>query len=95
MTISTDEERAYCAAAWASGTGQREIGRWFGYSSGAMISVAIGDFIEKYSPEVHARSVEERIEGTWRWKTVTRGKFGPDRKLLVKDALARFVKVRD
>jgi hypothetical protein len=81
----TDEDAAYAAAAWASGTSQTELARQFGYRQAALVSAAIRDFIDAYYPDPGAR----RRRGS-----VTAGVYNEERKLMVFDALAAYCATR-
>jgi hypothetical protein len=45
----TEEDAAYAAAAWASGSTQIEIARQFGRRTSAPVCSAIGQFLDRYS----------------------------------------------
>lgn len=48
MSKISDQGAAYCAAAWASGTTQKELARQFGYKKSSTICSAIMRFLFKY-----------------------------------------------
>jgi hypothetical protein len=78
----TDEDAAFAAAQWASGVKQKAIGKVFGYSGGSIVCVKIEAFLAKYVDDVPRTA----------WGTVVNG---DQRKALVKQALAAFVKRRN
>jgi hypothetical protein len=72
----TDNDAAYCAAAWASGTTQAELAWQFGYAHQVSISAAIRRFIDAYHPRARRRH------------SITAKASREERKQLVFDALA-------
>lgn len=45
----SENDAAYCAAAWASGQTQKSLAATFGYKHSAPVCIAIGVFLDKYS----------------------------------------------
>ena len=76
----TDEDAAFCAAQWASGIKQREIGAIFGYNNGSKVCSQIEVFIWKYAG-LGSDLYQPQYQGS-------------GRKELVKNALATFVAKR-
>lgn len=88
-------DAAYCAAAWASGTKQKDLAGLFGLKTPVQICLAIREFLNTYaSPDVMATL------GNHRWAPPTgdvlfdRLIYGNERKALIPGALARFRQAR-
>jgi hypothetical protein len=77
----TDENRAFVSAQWASGIKQYSIAQALGYSTGT-ISNQIRMFIVKYCAAYPRTYFGDLV-------------YGDERKDLVKQALAAFVKTRN
>jgi hypothetical protein len=78
----TDENRAFVSAQWASGIKQNAIARALGYSNGSMVSNQIRMFIVKYCATYPKTCFGDLV-------------YGDGRRVLVKQALAAFVKIRN
>ena len=86
--LLSDQDACYAAAAWASGTRQRELARQFGHfgsGGGSMICLAIGRFVDKYS----GVRVTYRPVGNGWTQTV-----GVARKALVRGAVENYLRLR-
>ncbi len=102
----TDEDAAYCAAAWASGMSQKELAQIFGFKRPPSISAAIHRFVNWYFPSVNCprrypsetmENYEER-DGKLVWlerERPTWHHYGDDRKKLIPLAVEEFVYQRN
>lgn len=83
-------DAAYCAAAWASGTKQKDLAGLFGLKTPVQICLAIREFLNTYaSPDAMAAHWQRRVHPTG---DRLRDSFiyGNERKALIPGALARF-----
>ena len=84
MTRISEQDAAYCAAAWASGTTQKELARQFGYKKAPPVCVAIERFVSKYGSSA---SPGYRVE----YGTIP--EFGVARKALVPEAIKVYQRI--
>jgi len=87
-------DAAYCAAAWASGTKQKDLAALFGFKQSPPVCVAIREFLNAYAePAAMAEHWQRRVHPTG---DRLRDSFiyGNERKALIPGALARFRQAR-
>ncbi len=84
MSRMSEQDAAYCAAAWAGGTSQKELARQFGYKTAAPVCVAIERFVSKYGSSARPE---------YRVKHGTVLEFGTARKALVPEAIKVYQRI--
>lgn len=88
------EDAAYCAAAWASGTRQKDLAALFGLKRSPSICVAIRQFLNAYADQTAMPTHWQRgIHPTGDWLRAG-CVYGDARKALVAGALRAFQRSR-